>query len=80
MWHILAFLCYAFAVVDFGLSWFGIDITGVSWSPLVAGGVGALFSWIGDQNSKESAVEDLDVDKADNIESSDEDVDLDLDL
>ena len=43
MLYILSFLCYLFALVDYGLSVFGVDITGVSWSPLVAGGLGVIF-------------------------------------
>jgi hypothetical protein len=40
----LGYLLILFALVDFGLSFAGIDITGVRWSPLVAGGIGGLFT------------------------------------
>lgn len=70
MFTILSFLCYAFAVVDWGLSWFGIDITGFSWSPLVAGGVGAFFGWI----AKKSNPEESDQEVESRIESTEDDV------
>lgn len=41
--QILGFLCYAFALADFGLYLFGYDITGVSWSPIVAVLLGSIF-------------------------------------
>lgn len=48
MFQILSFLCYAFAIVDFGLYIiFDIDITGVSWSPIVAAVAGAILGQIG---------------------------------
>lgn len=36
-------LCYVFAVVDFAGMFFGYDITGVSWSPIVAGFIGSAL-------------------------------------
>lgn len=39
----IGFLLILFAFADFGLSWFGMDITGVRWSPLVAGGLGTVL-------------------------------------
>ncbi|MBD3240002.1 MAG: hypothetical protein GF331_05405 [Chitinivibrionales bacterium] len=45
--QILAILCYAFAIADFGLYLFGYDITGVSWSPLVAALLGSMFMKLG---------------------------------
>ena len=39
----LAFLCFGFAIVDFAGMFFGYDLTGVSWSPIVAGAIG---SWL----------------------------------
>ena len=41
--RVFGILLILFALVDFGLSWVGIDITGVSWSPLVAGGLGSVI-------------------------------------
>ncbi len=54
MLKILSFLCYAFAVVDLGLFYiFDIDITGFSFSPVIAGVLGALFSYLDGDNSNE---------------------------
>ena len=39
----IGFLLILLALVDFGLSWFGVDITGVRWSPLVSGGLGTVL-------------------------------------
>jgi hypothetical protein len=39
----LGILLIVFAVADFGLSWVGVDITGVRWSPLVAGVLGSVL-------------------------------------
>ena len=36
-------LCYVFAVIDFAGMFFGYDLTGVSWSPIVAGLVGSVL-------------------------------------
>lgn len=36
-------LCYVFAVIDFAGMFFGYDLTGVSWSPMVAGFLGAVL-------------------------------------
>lgn len=45
---IIGGLCYAFAAADFGLAFFGvIDLTGVSWSPIVAIILGAIFFKMG---------------------------------
>ena len=51
MLNVLAWLCYIFAVVDFGLSFFGVDITGVQWSPVAAGGLGGIFQYLAGKNS-----------------------------
>jgi len=37
---ILGYLCYAFGIIDFAGMFFGYDLTGVSWSPIVAGVAG----------------------------------------
>lgn len=48
MLKILSYICYIFAVIDFGLFYLiDIDITGVSWSPYVAGLVVAGLGWLG---------------------------------
>lgn len=53
MLRILSYLCYIFAVLDFGLFYlFDIDITGVSWSPYVAGIVGAGLGWLGGERDE----------------------------
>ena len=58
MLTILSYLCYLFAAVDWGLAMFaGIDITGVEWSPLVAGVVGAVLSAIANKNDKDETEE-----------------------
>jgi uncharacterized membrane protein YvbJ len=44
---VLAYICWAFAIIDFCGMFFGYDLTGVSWSPLVVGGIGYLFSYLG---------------------------------
>lgn len=41
--QLLGFLCYAFAVIDFAGMFLGYDLTGVSWSPIVAGVIGSVF-------------------------------------
>jgi len=47
---VMGFLCYGFAVVDFAGMFFGYDLTGVSWSPLVAGGIGSVLCSGGDDD------------------------------
>jgi len=44
---ILGYLCYAFGVIDFLGMFLGYDLTGVSWSPIVAACVGSLFLYFG---------------------------------
>ena len=46
---VLAYLCWAFGVIDFCGMFFGYDLTGVSWSPVVAGVIGYLFSYLGNK-------------------------------
>ncbi len=43
----VGYLCYVFAVADFGLSWAGIDLTGVRWSPIAAVIAGTVLVRIG---------------------------------
>ena len=40
---ILGLLCCAFAIIDFAGMFFGYDLTGVPWSPIVAGAIGQLL-------------------------------------
>lgn len=48
MLRILSYLCYIFAILDIVLfNAFDIDLTGVSWSPYVAGLVGAGLGRLG---------------------------------
>lgn len=54
MFNVLSILCYGFAIVDVVLSWFGTDLTGVRWSPIVACGVGALFGWLAKRGAGEA--------------------------
>ena len=43
---ILGYLCYAFGVIDFAGMFFKYDLTGVSWSPILAGVIGyGLIVW-----------------------------------
>ncbi|MCR5413401.1 MAG: hypothetical protein K6F50_01575 [Kiritimatiellae bacterium] len=57
--NLLAFVCYGAALVDFVAgNFFRVDFTGVSWSPIALGLVGALFSYIADRLSPK--VEDQD--------------------
>jgi len=45
----LGFLCYAFGALDYILGKFGIfDITGVFWSPILAGIIGTVFVKLSD--------------------------------
>ena len=45
LFTILSIVCYLFAAADFLLFWIvDIDLTGVSWSPYVAGALGYLFT------------------------------------
>ena len=53
MFTVLSFLCYAFAVVDLVLFYvFDTDITGLAISPIIAGGLGALFSALASKSKK----------------------------
>ena len=47
IFSILGFLCIGFGVIDFAGMFFGYDLTGVSWSPIVAGVVGSALMSIG---------------------------------
>ncbi len=40
---ILGLLCFGFAIIDFAGMFFGYDLTGVSWSSIVAGGTGGIL-------------------------------------
>ena len=52
---ILGYLCIAFGVIDFAGMFFGYDLTGVGWSPIVAGFVGsALIKFGGGDESADS--------------------------
>lgn len=39
----IGYLCYAFGVIDFAGMFLGYDLTGVPWSPIVAGVIGSIF-------------------------------------
>ena len=45
--QIIGYLCFAFAAVDFAGQFLNYDLTGVSWSPVVAGGLGVIFTAMG---------------------------------
>lgn len=45
---VLGGLCFAFALIDFAGMFFGYDLTGVSWSPVVAGLVGSFLMRLGE--------------------------------
>ncbi len=47
MLKLLGFGCYGFALVDFAGMFFGYDLTGVSWSPIVASVLGGVLASIG---------------------------------
>ena len=53
----LGMICYAFGLVDFVGMFFHYDITGVSWSPIVAGFVGSIFISTANTKKKSSAVQ-----------------------
>lgn len=51
---ILGILFLGFALVDFLLgSWFDIDMTGVSWSPIVLGAIGGILGYVASQMEAE---------------------------
>jgi hypothetical protein len=50
---VLGYLCYAFAVIDFAGMFFGYDLTGVSWSPIVATATGFILNTLGKRSSNE---------------------------
>ena len=59
MLKILSYLCYLFAVVDWCLAFFaGIDITGVDWSPVAAGVLGAILGAVADKNGEGNSAEE----------------------
>lgn len=48
MFYVLSVLCYIFAIADIALFYLcDIDLTGFSFSPVIACGLGYLFSWLG---------------------------------
>lgn len=48
MWKILSVLCYIFGVADLFLFYaFDVDLTGLSWSPIIAFILGSVFGAIG---------------------------------
>ena len=47
--QILGYLLIAFGVVDFAGQFLDYDLTGVSWSPIVAGVVGVALTSVGDK-------------------------------
>jgi hypothetical protein len=46
---VLAYICWIFGVIDFCGMFFDYDITGVSWSPIVAGIIGQVFYSMGNK-------------------------------
>lgn len=48
---IIGILLIIFAIIDFAGMFFGYDITGQSWTPLVFGGVGSLLLKFGTSDS-----------------------------
>ena len=52
--RVLGLICYVFGLVDFAGMFFHYDITGVPWSPIVAGLIGSAFIGIGNAKEKES--------------------------
>jgi hypothetical protein len=50
LFKFLGFLLIAFATFDFAGMYIGYDLTGVSWSPLVAGGLGSLLMRFGGED------------------------------
>ena len=55
--RILGLICLAFGFVDFMGMLFHYDITGVSWSPIVAGIIGSVFFSIANAKYKASALQ-----------------------
>ncbi len=51
VFKILGFLCIVFGVVDFAGMYLGYDLTGVSWSPIVAGVLGGILLNMGGDES-----------------------------
>lgn len=55
LFGIIGILFLGFAFVDFFLGeLFNIDLTGVSWSPIVAGAIGSLFGYVAIQAESEN--------------------------
>ncbi|MDU1893031.1 MAG: hypothetical protein E6767_20335 [Dysgonomonas sp.] len=53
---VISYLLYGFAILDFALGNFlGVDITGVSWSPIAAGGLASLLLWAGGNGEEEES-------------------------
>jgi hypothetical protein len=51
---IAGLLCFCFAIIDFSGMFFGYDLTGVSWSPIVSGVVGSILISIGGSNKDDN--------------------------
>jgi len=51
---VLGYLCYLFGIVDFAGMFLGYDLTGVSWSPIVAGVIGSALITQADKTSTPS--------------------------
>lgn len=66
LFSVLGFLCETFAVIDFLGMFFGYDLTGVPWSPLVAGGVGWLFFQLAAASAPQEVSSDI-ADEQENI-------------
>jgi hypothetical protein len=48
---IIGYVCYALAAIDFiAGNFFQIDLTGVWWSPIALGGIGAIVLSIAEKN------------------------------
>ena len=43
-------------ILDFLLSWFGLDVTGFSYSPVILGSLGGVFIWQALHNAKAAAL------------------------
>ncbi len=52
IFQILGLLCFGFATVDYAGMFFDYDLTGISWSPIVAGVIGSILMGIGNKGQE----------------------------
>ena len=58
IFKILGLLCYGFAFIDFAGMFFGYDLTGLFFTPIIFGLIGSVLMKVGDEGDEKSPEND----------------------